>query len=1028
MNIKFNVLLGTLVFLLSVQFTYAQFTASGTVKDDTGEPLIGATIQVKGSTTGTVTDLDGGFSVEVPANNAILVVSYTGFETQEVAIAATNPTINIILATSAEQLAEVVVVGYGETSKEGLTGAVTSLRSDQIEQVPLASVEQTLQGNIAGLQSNLSNGQPGSQVEIRIRGQGSISASSEPLYVVDGVPLFNPGDALTAQSETANVMATLNPNDIESVTVLKDASATAIYGSRAANGVILITTKSGKAGKPSVKVSTQVGFNGWAISEDKNIKPLNALQYLDLFIDGELNRGNSMETAIGRFNNFYKDPISGLPAIDITPDGSGGYTTGEVRVDTDWYDELTRTGINQSYDVSVSGGSDVLTYFASASYFDQQSPIIGVGLDRYSTRANVSVQATPWLKVVNNLNVSRTSQSGPDDDTAWSNPMYLMYLIAPTIPVKDAEGLFYDQHKSFFMGGNNPVGALSGDDDITWNLNRIVDNLSAEITLAKGLKFKSNWAIDLYNYNEFYFRNARYGDGRNANGFGQETTRAITNWLGSQTLNYNKTFADSHNISLLAGYEANKVQTRSFLVQGENYPPSPKLRTLENASIISGGNSSLTGFAFESYFGRFTYNYNYKYYLSGSLRRDGSSRFGSENRFGTFWSLGASWRLDQEAFVQNIDFIDELKLRTSYGVTGNAEIENFAWLPSVSFGIDYDGNPGGTFTNIGNRNLTWEQNTSFNVGLDFRLLDRFDGTVEYFWRESDNLLLNLPVSRTTGFTSATKNFGAMVNKGLELTLNADIIRGSDFNWSAGGNVSFINNKITRLAEPFVEGSGNRFRREEGREFNEYWVYDYAGVNPDNGLPLWYTDETREATTSVIGEASRFYIGKSGTPDFFGGFNTNVSYKNFSLSANFSFTWNNWLYDATAWITQGDGAFTPRSQTSLALNRWKQPGDVTDVPKFRWGGISNSNTQGQSRHIYDGTNIRLRNFTAAYTIPSATAAKLGLASARIYARGVNFWTWTRDPDLFVDPETAINGYIGSPVPNMKTISFGIDVGF
>ncbi|MDP4820637.1 MAG: TonB-dependent receptor [Saprospiraceae bacterium] len=1028
MNIKFKVLLSALLLVLGVQVSFAQFTATGTVKDDAGEPLIGATIQVKGTTTGTVTDLDGGFSVEVPTNTATLVVSYTGYETQEVGITSANRTIDIVLATSAEQLAEVVVVGYGETSKEGLTGAVSSLKSDRLEQVPLASVEQTLQGNIAGLQSNLSNGQPGSQVEVRIRGQGSISASSEPLYVVDGVPLFNPGDGLTSQSETANVMASMNPNDIESVTVLKDASATAIYGSRAANGVILITTKSGKAGKPQVKFSAQVGFNDWAVSDSKNVRSLDAREYVDLFMDGELNRGTSIATAISRFNNNYPDPQTGRPAVDITPDGAGGYTVGEVRVDTDWFNELSRTGINQSYDMSVSGGNETLTYFASASYFDQESPIIGVGLDRYSTRANVSVQALPWLKLVNNLNVSRTYQSGPDDDTAFSNPIYTMYLLPAVIPTKDAQGLSYDGHKGFFMGGNNPVGSLSGDDDLYWILNRIVDNVSAEVTLAKGLKFKSNWAIDLYGYNEVYYRNARYGDGRNSNGFAQETTRNITNWLGSQTLNYNKTFAEVHNFSALAGYEANKVTTRSSFVQGQNFPPSPQLRTIENAAEIVGGTSSLTGFAFESYFGRISYNYDYKYYISASLRRDGSSRFGTENRFGNFWSLGASWRLDQEAFIQNIEAINELKLRSSYGITGNAEIGNFAWLPSVSFGIDYDGSPGGTFTNIGNTNLTWEQSAAFNVGVDFRVFDRVSGVVEYFWRESDNLLLNLPVSRTTGFTSATQNFGAMVNKGIELTLDVDLVNTGDFSWTAGGNISFIENEITRLAEPFVDGTGNRFRREEGREYNEYWVYDYAGVNPDNGLPLWYTDETREATTSVLAQAQRFYIGKSGTPDFFGGFNSNLSWKGLTLDANFSFTWNNYLYDATAWVTQGDGAFTPRSQTSRVLDRWKKPGDITDVPKFRWGGNSNSNTQGQSRHIYDGTFIRLRNVTLAYQMPSATVKKLGLASARVYARGINFWTWTRDPDLGVDPETAINGYLGSPVPNMKTLSFGIDVGF
>ena len=449
--------------------------------------------------------------------------------------------------------------------------------------MPLASVEQTLQGNVAGLQSSLSNGQPGSPVQIRIRGQGSITAASDPLFVVDGVPMYNPGDALTNQSETANVMATLNANDIESVTVLKDASATAIYGSRAANGVILITTKSGKAGKPQVRLSAQVGFNDWAVSEDKRLRGLTAVEYADLYMEGEINRGRTVEDAIDRFNGNYPDPLTGSPAVDITPNGAGGWDIGTVRVDTRWIDELTRTGINQNYNLSFSGGNDKVTYYASGGYFDQESPIVGVDLDRFSTRANVAVQALDWLKLTNNLNVSRTTQNGPDDDTAWSNPMYNGYLLAPTIPLRNAEGQFYDGHKGFFMGGNNPVGALSGDDEISWTINRIVDNVSAQIDILDGLYFKSSWSVDMYSYFEFYYRNRRYGDGRNSNGFAEESTRNIINWSGTQTLNYAKTFGDNHNFSALVGYESNKVSNRFTSVQGEEFPPNGSLRTLRNA-------------------------------------------------------------------------------------------------------------------------------------------------------------------------------------------------------------------------------------------------------------------------------------------------------------------------------------------------------------------------------------------------------------------------------------------------------------
>lgn len=1023
----FSKLLVIAMFLLGVQAVQAQFTATGIITDDAGDPLIGATVLVKGTVRGTTTDIDGSFSLQVDGNTGTLVVSYTGYQDQEVQVTAATPNVNITMAESVEQLSEVVVVGYGETRKEALTGAVTTLRSDKLENVPLASVEQTLQGNVAGLQANMGNGQPGANVQIRIRGQGSISASAEPLYVIDGIPVAS-GQS-TSQTETANPLATINPNDIENVTVLKDASATAIYGSRAANGVILITTKSGKAGKPKVRFTAQVGANDWALRESTRLRSLTAEEYTNLYVEGWVNNGETVSEAIARFNNDFPDPISGMPAVDITDNGNGTWDIGTIRVDNRWMDELTRTGFNQDYNLSVSGGSDVVNYFVSGGFFSQEAPIIGSDLDRYSARVNLGVTPNKKLRITNNLTISRTAQNGMNDGTRWANPMYNGFLMAPTIPLRNAAGQFYDAHKSFFMGGNNPVGSLSGDDTQEWSIIRIIDNISASYELLPGLTFKTAWSVDLTNFQEFYFKNARYGDGRNSNGFASENTSNNINWLGTQTLSYGTTLNEKHNLDFLAGYEAQRSETRSVTATGEQFPPNPNLRTLNNAAISDPATSNLTGFAFESFFGRASYNYQYKYYLSASIRRDGSSRFGTENRYGTFWSLGASWRLDQEQFIQDMGFIQELKLRTSYGITGNAGIGNFDHLPLISFsGIDYDGAPGGAFSSVGNTLLTWEESKSFNIGLDFGIFNFLNGTVEYFNRESDNLLLDVPLSLTTGFREVTRNFGAMRNSGVELTLNASIINTEDFTFAMGGNITFIQNEITRLDEPFTAGTHDRFLRQEGRDYNEYHVFGWAGVNPDDGSPLFYTDASETTTTSDINDIERYYIDKSGTPDFFGGLTTNISYKGFSVDAQFTYSWNNYLYDATAWVLQGDGRFTPRSQTHLVLDRWQNPGDQTDVPKFFWGNRSNSNLRGSTRFIHDGTHIRLRNLTVAYNFPSTLVSKAGLSNARIYVRGINLLTWTRDPDLYLDPEADVNGFVNSPVPNMKTISIGIDVGF
>lgn len=1009
---KFQFLTLTLLLCCFSAAVYGQFTVRGTVTGPQNEPLIGATILIKGTAQGTTTDIDGSFMVEVPGQQAVLQFTYTGFAQQEVTVTPASTQLNVTMEESASALQEIVVVGYGESRKEALTGSVSSLRADKIEQVPLASIEQTLQGNIAGLQSITGNGQPGANTQIRIRGQGSISASSEPLYVIDGIPVSS-GD-ISRLNTTANVMASINPNDIETVTVLKDAAATSIYGSRGSNGVILITTKSGKSGKPKIDLRTQVGVNDWAVSESRRLRTLTSTEYTEMYLEGWMARGESIERAIQRFNGHYPG------AVDFGPNGE----IQQVNVESNWIDEITRTGVNQSYDLSLSGGNDIVTYFASASYFSQESPIIYSGLDRYSSRLNLSVQATEKLKFTNNLSVSKIDQFGASDGSGWANPIYTSYFLAPTIPIRDEQGRFYGDHQNFFMGGNNPVGSLSGDDQRELEQIRILNSFTGEYEIVKGLKFKTSWAFDLINLGEFTYRNPRYGDGRNVGGFASESAINELNWIGTQTLNYNKTFAQKHGVSALVGYEAQNNQRKRVLASGEGYP-NPTLRTLASAATPTNASSDITEYGFSSVFSQVNYNYDLKYYLSGSIRRDGSSRFGVNNRYGTFWSVGASWRLDQEAFINSISMIDALKLRTSYGTSGNAGIGNFEWVPLFGFGEDYDGQPGGAPSNVGNVDLTWEETTSFNVGLDFGLLNFLSGTVEYFDRESDNLLLDRPISATTGFTSLTQNFGSMRNSGWEITLDAAVINSGDFRWNIGGNITFLKNEITKLDEDIVDGT--KIRR-EGFDYQSYYLFEWAGVDPQTGRPQWYTDETETTITGNISEAARFISGRSATPDFFGGFSSDISYKGFSLNTQFSYSWGNYVYDAEARFLQGDGALTPRSQTNLVLNRWRQPGDITDVPFFRWGGNNNSNVANMTRWLYDGSFIRLRNLTVAYNLPSAFINKANMRSARVYFRGTNVLTFFKDPDLYLDPEAQVSGVISSPIPNMRTFTFGVDFGF
>lgn len=999
-------MLGFLAFAM-----YGQSTVKGTITDESGEPLPGATILEKGTINGTATDLDGSFVLSISNQNATLEVSYTGFEKKEVPVNGRG-TIDVALSATSIGISEVVVVGYGESRKEGLTGSVQSVRAEQLEQVPLASIEQTLQGNIAGLQSVTGNGQPGANVQIRIRGQGSISASSEPLYVIDGIPV-TAGD-LTRTNTTANVMASINPNDIESVTVLKDASSTAIYGSRGANGVILITTKSGKEGKPKVALRTQFGFNDWAVSDSRRLKPLTSTEYTEMFIEGWVNRGETVERAIERFEGYYGDAVTF---------GANGEIQ-QVNVETDWVEGISRVGQNQSYDLSIQGGTDKVKYYASAGYFNQESPIIYSGLDRYNSRLNITAQITESISISNNLSASFLNQRGMSSGSGWANPLYNAYFLAPVIPLYDEQGRFYGDHKNFFMGGNNPVGSLSGDDSREFDQIRLMNNLSADWKIIDGLTFRTAWAFDLINIQENFFRNGRYGDGRNSGGYANEYMRNQLNWIGTQTLNYAKTIGESHNLTALLGYESQKTTTKGIQASGEGFP-NPNLRTLASAATPTQASSDITEYSFESVFSRLDYNFDYKYYLSGSIRRDGSSRFGSNNRFGTFWSVGASWRLDQEEFLLGSSVFTQMKLRASYGTNGNAGIGNYDAKSLFGFGFDYDGTGGGAVTNIGNQDLTWETSTNFNIGLDFGLFNVLSGTVEYFSRESDNLLLNRPISATTGFTSLTQNFGAMKNSGIELTLDAAIVETSDFSFSVGGNVSFLTNEITRLDEEIIDGT--KIRR-EGMDFQSYYLFQWAGVNPDDGTPLWYVDESMTEVTGNFSEAARVVDGKSATPDFFGGFNTNLKFRNWTLDGQFTFSWGNYVYDSEARFLQGDGALTPRSQTHLNLDRWENPGDITDVPYFRWGGNNNSNAANMTRWLFDGSYVRLRNVTLAYSVPASALNGIGLSSIRAYVRGTNLLTFVKDDRLYHDPEAQISGIINSPVPNLKTISFGIDFGF
>ncbi|MGB3467254.1 MAG: SusC/RagA family TonB-linked outer membrane protein, partial [Cyclobacteriaceae bacterium] len=554
---------------------------------------------------------------------------------------------------------------------------------------------------------------------------------------------------------------------------------------------------------------------------------------------------------------------------------------------------------------------------------------------------------------------------------------------------------------------------------------RIIDNISASYEIIDNLVFKSAWSIDLLSVDEFVFNNGRYGDGRNVNGTANEAATDIINWLGTQTLSYSKTLADDHNLEGLLGYEAQKSTREAVEAAGEGFP-HPELRTLSSAANPTLASSTRTEFAFNSIFSRINYDYQSKYFFSASLRRDGSSRFGLANRWGTFYSVGVGYNISEESFMKNFNFVDFLKVRMSYGVTGNAAIGNFDWAGLYGFNVEYDGRPGAIPSQVANRFLTWESQGNYNIGADGRFFNnRISGSLEFFRRVSSDLILSRPLSLTSGFRTVNENVGDMRNQGIEMSISGDVISTPDMKLTVGGNITLIRNELTRLPDPILTGTK---RREVGRDYQDYYLYGWAGVDASNGDPLWYTDSTQTETTNNINNAVRYYTGESATPDFFGGFNLNFSYKGFYINTLFNFQFGNYVYDAPGWVIHGDGRFTPRSTSTWAFeNRWTTPGEDALFPQHRWGGNQASNTQNSSRYLFDGSFIRLKNLNMGYDFPLSVTDQIGIRSLRVYMNLSNFWTWTRDENLHFDPEQTTSGVYNSVTPISKTVSFGVNIG-
>ncbi len=953
------------------------------VAADDGAALPGVSVVVKGTTIGTVTDFNGQYTLNVPQTATTLVFSFVGMLTQEVEIEG-RTVIDVALETDAIGIDEVVVTAYATKRKGGITGSVSVVESEAFDAKPVASFDQMIQGTSPGVQVVTSNGAPGSTALINIRGVGSISAGNEPLFVVDGIPV------------QSNSFTELNPNDIESISILKDAAAASLYGSRASNGVVLVTTKRGRQGESKIDIRYRRGLN---VMNEPLFELMDARQKLQYEVDLGFRTGGNASQAV----------IDSLAAYDHS-----------------WVETLSRDGMVQSMEAAVSGGTKETSYFLSVQKYDEEGIVELSEIHRLSARINVEHQVKDNFKIGNTFTVGTSDMKEVRDRRNVQNPFAAMTFYNSYEPELLPNGDFNPTHQGFSISEaleNNPeeINQLVG-----------VGSIFAEWDIIPGLTFLTRGGLNWREFtNEYYVQPgsilAQYVGDYKSDDWNRRYTYTWTN-----TLNYNTTFDEVHNLNILAGTEYNQYWFKSMFVDGEGFP-SPKLSTQANAASIVDGETTRSDWSLVSYFGSVSYDFDQTYVIEASFRRDGSSRFGADNKYGNFWSVGGSWNMHRMGFMQGIALIDRLQLRTSTGTSGNFNIGNYASLGLYGFG-SYNGLSASFPSQLENNDLTWEKSMITSGGIDFSLLGyRLNGTVDLYTRDTKSLLLNRPLSATSGFTGRNENIGELNNKGIEVALNGDIIRMDDFRWNLGAMVSHNQNTVTKLYGEEGEPIQERYTIiEEGRPINTFYMVRWAGVNPATGDAL-YLDKEGEVTNVWSGD-DKVALDKTADPLMYGTISTRFTYKGFSLSASAYFSYKNYIVNGISFFTLSDGGDIQSNQDVRMLDYWQQPGDVVDNPAPSVGKAQHYST----RYLEDASFLRLRDLTVSYDLPSSVLSNIRMRSLRIYFTGRNLLRFVPyftgyDPEVGLpsqesSDDAAPGSFYDFSYPATKSFTFGVDIGF
>lgn len=983
---------------------------TGVVKDVMGEPLIGANVVEKGrSTNGVITDFNGKFTLEVD-ESASLVVSYIGYLAQDIPTKGKGD-FHIILKEDTNTLDEVVVTGYGDFKKATYTGSASVLTTEKLEALPVVSVGQMIESNIPGISVVAgTSSQPGAKTTLRVRGVASMNASTEPLYVLDGVPIPSYDlSNFTSMSEAGGMgfIETLNPADIESITVLKDAASASLYGAKGANGVVLITTKKGKEGKLRVNMAAKYGITDFAYT----YRPL---------MGGEERRELIHEGLV----NFQLDKgVSEQEAQQYADANIDQYAKRLPQGYSDWESALFKTGYQQDYNLSASAGNQNSSFIGSLGYTKQTGVSLNSEMERFTGRVDAS---NKYKKVEFGMNASFswTKNVHLPEGKFYGSAIYASKVnLTPSTPIYNEDGTYASGYRE--NNGYNPILEAEVNDYYARTV-RAMGTAKIAYNVWDNLKVSSVFTVDYSLTKDFFFQSPDGRDGATYQGRGRMQMTDRIRYTSQNNLTYSKTFG-KHSVSAVTAFEVMKYDYEDLYAAKKTYGQDINT-SLGNAADPIDADQKLQEDALMSYVASVNYSYDDKYYASFSFRRDGSSRLSPDTRWGNFWSLSASWRLSQERFMQPLkSVLSDLKLRASYGVNGNLPSSYYGYQSTYTTGAFYSGKPSPWESTLGNEELTWEKNYALNLGLDIGLFSRVNVSLDWYTRTTKDLLMSKQLNSISGFSSLLTNVGQMRNTGVELEVRSNNIKTKDFSWTTAFNLSHNKNKILKLADLpwFVDG---RYVRKEGYPFNTIYLREYAGVDPETGSALYYDnqqDENGNYTKNKVtdpGQASPIPL-KDITPTISGGFMNTFNYKFIDLSFNLSYSFGGYSYDNASYILQDDGYSVISNKSTEQRRRWQKPGDITDVPRFVYGNKKGGNYN-SSRAIHSTDHIRLKSLILGLNAPKAWLQKLGIGNARIYFSGTNLLTWAAYDQY--DPE--MSGVVGFYTPPLKTYAFGLELKF